>query len=249
VRECGNVLQGPAADLACTQWSNFLTLKTGAQGGDQVTFYLDGVLPSIGSAPVAADGTFQAPATIPTMAKPGTHELDAVISSVDPQGSKINEIAPALNGLQGEANPGGSLLVDPNLANGHNAIGHPDASTMIVVGDAGQSLPPVIGVVDPSNNNANLSQVYEEQHFTVQGDSFAPGPVAIYLDSAGSKVSWTATAAQGDPLHNPGSFTATFTMPDGANGGDYHHSLVAVQTVNGKTVQATVPLNVLAKPR
>src|SRR5262249_15602071 len=100
VRDCEPIGIGPLRDLTCSPWSDPVSLKTGPQGGEQVTLYLDTVTLStaVGSAPLAPNGTFQSAVTIPSTATPGTHTRYAVVSATAQQGLPRNGVAPrALN--------------------------------------------------------------------------------------------------------------------------------------------------------
>ena len=81
----------------------------------------------------------------------------------------------------------------------------------------------------------------EGNNFIVQGAGFAPGPVSVYLDSASGQLLGTATVAA------DGTFGGQFTMPRGA--GNQTHTVLAIQSDNGMTAQATARVFVQQIPR
>jgi hypothetical protein len=125
--------------------------------------------------------------------------------------------------------------------------------SLLAIGGSQQSAPPqqitVVGAsqrlkpeirITYANRNPGPASLLESEHFTLTGYYFASGQVTIYLDNTTGPALGTATAG------NDGTFHAQLTMPFGSHG---DRTLVATETANGQTLQATASVFVQPQPR
>jgi hypothetical protein len=101
---------------------------------------------------------------------------------------------------------------------------------------------PTIAFINPNTQTVQPPPGLVEQNysFTLRGDGFSTGDVTVFLDSA------TGTKLGTKPVAASGTFQSNFTMPDVAAG---NHTILAVETASGKTLQASVPVFVEATPQ
>jgi hypothetical protein len=116
------------------------------------------------------------------------------------------------------------------------------ASTNLIVVAAGQPLTPVLECLDPNTGAVLENPVFiEDSPVTAHGEGFAPGAtVSLYFDSTSGPALGTVNA------DGSGSFTTVVTVPASQAGTD---SIIATETVNGQTEQASFPLVVEQPPR
>jgi hypothetical protein len=139
---------------------------------------------------------------------------------------------------QGFAIPAGTKAGQHTLiaAGGSNQQAQP--VTITVLG-ANQAASAELDMVDP-NSNARTQSMEESYSYTADGSYFTSGgQVSVYLDTASGKALATATVAA------DGTFSAKITAPSGAGS----HSVLAVETVNGQTTQASASVYIQALPR
>jgi hypothetical protein len=126
-------------------------------------------------------------------------------------------------------------------ATGGNKVASPPIQ--ITVLGANQAATPQLSVVD-TNENLVVQSVEVSFPYTLEGSYFTPGgTVSIYVDTASGKPIATATVGG---QASDGTFQVKLTMPSTAAG---NHTLLAVETVNGQTIQATDSVFVQALPQ
>jgi hypothetical protein len=157
--------------------------------------------------------------------------------------SAANSIGTALpdpNGSfsQGFAIPAGTKAGQHSLiaVGGNNQQAQP--VTITVLG-ANQAANPEVDMVDPTSK-ARTQSLEESYSYMADGSYFAAGgQVSIFEDKASGQPLAMATVAA------DGTFSAKITTPSGSG----NHAILAVETVNGQTTQASATVYVQALPR
>jgi hypothetical protein len=265
--------------LTCSPWSAEKDITTAAGGADQVTAYLDSIPVSnqIGTGTVKGDGTFSVDVTIPSGTPSGQHTILAVTGGgqqaaqqISPRQLVSSTAALALTAgapnASGTANRTANATVNPNaiaelssatantpsapstflnnaatgaIANLPAGGSGQQASTAVTVIGTGQNLQPVIQVIDPQTNQVYTS-AEEGTAFTLRGSGFSAGQVNLTLDTASGQALGFASAGA------DGTFQVKLTMPMGTTG---NRTLVATESVNGQSIQATDNVFVQMLPR
>jgi hypothetical protein len=215
--------------IACSPWSDLLTLETQAGGSNAVTIYMDNnMAQKIGTGTVLPNGSFNIKATIPANTAPGTHTITAAI-----------DLGPAKNiaGLRNPSNPGTPASATPKASlqltvtgpgGAGAAAGSGGASISVMNTQTRTAMKPPINLLYPST-------------FRLRGNGFAPAAtVTVHLD--------TATGPQlGSAVPNKlGVFAGNFKLPMTQSG---PHTLVAVQVAGGRTVQASETVQLASQPK
>jgi hypothetical protein len=229
--------------LTCTPWGT-KSYTTSGQGTNQVTLYLDSIASEhqIGMATLVANGTFDAAASLPLETSAGKHTIVAIAGNqVASTGLPVRATAPALLGApaSSSSSASGTILINPALIDGLTGAGGQQATTTITVVAAGQGLQPAIEIVDP-NTNAVFSSLMQSYSYTVRGQGFAPGQVTLSVDGSGGPSLGVATAA------SDGSFELKISLPYSLLGS---HSIVAFESANGQSIQASDPVSIQMLPR
>jgi hypothetical protein len=112
--------------------------------------------------------------------------------------------------------------------------GATEATTNLILVAAGQALSPVIELVDAAGNPLGADVFIEGSPANVLGEDFSPNTtVTLSFDTTSGQALGTATTDAN------GSFTTTVNLPGDQTG---NHSIVAAETVNGTTSEASAPL-------
>jgi hypothetical protein len=152
----------------------------------------------------------------------------------------------------GAVGPNGALVVKATMPadtssgshtiNAGTEVGKSQASASIAVCAAG-GCGPSISVMNTQSNTTVTppAMLIYPATFTLRGNDFTAGtPVTVYLDTASGAELGSSTP------NNLGIFEGKFTLPMVQSG---THTLVAVQVVQGKTVQATVSVDLEPQPK